>query len=193
MKIKISQLREQANERYMNYVVDEFSKAPKRAVSAEQSESTKRLLSMDKAELELYRERPIDIAKATALHPDFSTRPISGAEKLAHKRMQRAEKNTIGQSELPSYSQERKEKATIAFVNETPAELSYKQLKAHTKKEYPNHPEYEKIKESWFAKFKRKAIKMLGTADSDYAYRRGSPESIRIINNLLGLKDKNGK
>lgn len=60
MKIKTSQARDQANAAYTNYMQMQLKdKAPIRAKTTDQAESTKRLLSLSEAELEEYRARPV--------------------------------------------------------------------------------------------------------------------------------------
>lgn len=143
-------------EAYAQYLKDIRKELPKRSVSKEQCESTKKCLARDPKDDELWHAREINLEKAIVPieRYDIEGRPIwknnrqiSSSEFQLFQSNRESAKNYEGCSEKSATTEEKKEKAIYAFRHTPPAPLSDLEIKQLTNAE--SIKEIKEIKEEW--------------------------------------------
>lgn len=129
--MKIKDLTRQADWAYMNYMQAGLRAMPieKRPVTTDQAPSTQKLLDMTESELEEYRKRPLDAAKATLA--DVGARYISEQDFMFEdgpKGRRRKERNSLGDAVsfgAHMHSKETLEKITLKLDSTIPPERKH--------------------------------------------------------------------
>lgn len=122
-------------EAYLKHMVSTLKdiKREIKPASKIQAESLQATLNRDPSLDEKHFFRSIDLSKAITLHPELVARSISIEEFNIFKQMRQSSKNTIGQFEGSSPSEERKQKAALAFQFTPPIELTEVEIEKLTR------------------------------------------------------------